>query len=105
MTQVEKMSASTEKTKTLEALQEGTKLVSDCQKHKRLADRSELGWAKVKEYIEDVNEVDEKTRIELSIGLEKHLILRSQRMLSQKKKHFRAHANQTLLLGNMMLVI
>ena len=64
MTQVEKMPASTEKTKTLEALQEGTKLVSDCQKHKRLADRSESGWAKVEEYIENelaVNEDDEKT--------------------------------------------
>ena len=63
MTQVEKMPASTEKTKTLEALQEGTKLVTDRQKHKRLADRSEFGWGKVEEYIENevaVNEIDEK---------------------------------------------
>ena len=63
MTQVEKMPDSTEKTKTLEALQEGTKLVTDRQKLKRLADRTEFGWGKVEEYIEDevaVNEIDEK---------------------------------------------
>ena len=50
-----------EKAKTL--LEEGEKLITERQKHIRIADRSEHGWATVEEYLEDEladNSDDEK---------------------------------------------
>ena len=53
--------AAVEKAKQL--LEEGEKIINECQKHIRIADRSDNGWVMVEEYVEDElsdNEDDEK---------------------------------------------
>ena len=75
-------------------LEKGEKLINERQKHIRIADRSDNGWATVEEYVEDEsadNEDDEKLSFWADISVGKKLKSAQKTGRGSAKKFFPKH--------------